>query len=164
MTVQRLDAIFNTVIGYLPNLRKETDIPQKDGQLRIECICYKILFLFLLMALSIIFSFHFIISVFLIRCLVIGSAAAGVSALLFPKRAGIFVPVSVILVSFALGQASMVLARERKKPKSIPSMLTERKQAKRSHNISHTDFKTKHATNVACGDIGPKYASHQSMS
>jgi hypothetical protein len=61
-------------------------------------------------------------------------------------------------------EASMVLARERKKPQSIPSMLTERKQAKRSHNISHTDFKTKHATNVACGDISLKYANHQSMS
>jgi hypothetical protein len=57
----------------------------------------------------------------------------------------------------------MVLARERKKPRSIPSMLTERKQAKRSHNISHTDFKTKHATNAECGGIGLKYVNHQSM-
>ena len=87
MTVQRLDAIFNTVTGYLPNLQKETPILQKEESLRLECICYKILYLFLLMAFSIISSFHFIVSVFLIRCLVIGSAAAGLTVFLFPKRA-----------------------------------------------------------------------------
>jgi hypothetical protein len=51
-----------------------------------------------------------------------------------------------------------------KKPQLIPSMLTERKQAKRSRNTSHLDCKIKHATNVACGNICPKHVSHQSMS
>jgi hypothetical protein len=42
-------------------------------------------------------------------------------------------------------------------------MLTKRKQGKKSHDTSHMDCKTKHATNLVCWDTGSVYNNHKRM-